>query len=139
MSYKEEHELELIEDSVTIEDGQVFCQYPFIRDPNVLSDNRSEMLNKSIRMEQSMKRRGILEDYNAEFKKFIDRGVISEVTKEEIDSYDGPINVISHHGVPQPSKVTTPLRIVSSSSQDNRGHSLNSCLLGDDGGGQSAF
>ena len=45
-----------------------------------------------------------------------------------MDSYDGPANHNIHHGVLQPKKVTTLFRLVSNSSQDNRGHSLNSCL-----------
>ena len=128
LSCKEEEEFRMINDNVFVENGKTTCNYPFIKDPNVLSNNRQPMLMRSQKLEQSLKRRNLLGDYNAEFQKFIDRGVVTEVSKEELHSYDGPINYISHHGILQPLKVTTPLRLVSNSSQDNRGHSLNSCV-----------
>ena len=118
----------MIDDSIQIQDGQSLCSFPFIKDPHILSNNRVPMLRRSEKLEENLRKKGLLESYNLEFNKFIERKVISEVTMDEIDNYDGPINSISHHGVLQPTKVTTPLRIVSNSSQDNRGHSLNSCL-----------
>ena len=128
LSCKEEEEFRLINDSVQIKDGKTTCSFPFVKDPNILSNNKEPMLKRSQKLEQSLKRRGLLQAYNEEFQKFVGRGVLSEVTQEEIDSYPGPVNFISHHGVLQPHKVTTPLRLVSNSSQDNRGHSLNSLV-----------
>ena len=128
LSFKEEEEFRLIDESITVENGKTLCKFPFIKDPNVLSNNRLPMLKRSERLEQSLKRSNLLDSYNEEFQKFLDRGVISEVNEEDLKSYEGPQNYISHHGVLQPWKVTTPLRIVSNSSQDNRGHSVNSCL-----------
>ena len=128
ISCQEEEEYKVIEDSVTVKDGKTTLKFPFIKDPNVLSDTSFSMIKRAESLEKSLKRRGLYEDYNTEFKKFIQRKVISEVTKAELNSYDGPTNHISHHGVLQPKKVTTPFRLVSNSSQDNRGHSLNSCL-----------
>ena len=128
LSCQEEEEFQMIDDSVQVRDGKSICSFPFIKDPNVLSNNRSPMIVRAQKLEQSLKKRGLLDAYLAEFKKFLERKVISEVSMEELNSYDGPVNYISHHAVLQPWKVTTPLRIVSNSSQDNRGHSLNSCL-----------
>ena len=128
LSCQEEEEFKMIDDSVTVKDGISSISFPFIKNPNVLSNNRNPMLKRSQSLEQSLKRRGLSEAYNTEFKKFLERGVIAEVSQPELDSYSGPVNYISHHGVLQPRKVTTPLRIVSNSSQDNRGHSLNSCI-----------
>ena len=51
-----------------------------------------------------------------------------KLSKEELESWQGPINYISHHGVEQDS-ITTPLRIVSNSSLKNGGKSLNDCLI----------
>ena len=118
----------MIDESVIVKDGETRVNYPFIKDPNVLSDNRLQMIKRAEGLERSLKRRGLTKEYNEEFQKYIDRKVIAEVSKEELESYSGPTNFISHHGVLQPWKVTTPLRLVSNSSQDNRGHSLNSCL-----------
>ena len=125
---QEEEELKLIREGITIKDGKTVIKYPFIKDPNILNDNRFSMIKRSESLEKSLKRRNLREDYNEEFKKFLSRGVISEVSKEEIKQYTGPKNYISHHGVLQPWKITTPLRIVSNSSQENNGSSLNQCI-----------
>ena len=128
ISCQEEEEFRLIDKGVTVKDGKTKLTFPFIKNPNVLSNNRVPMLRRSQKLEQNLQKRGLLENYNTEFNKFLERNVISEVSQEELDSYGGPKNYISHHGVLQPWKITTPLRIVSNSSQDNYGHSLNSCL-----------
>ena len=128
LSCQEEEELKLIEDGVTVKDGKTHIRYPFIKDPYLLQDNRFSMIKRSESLEKSLKRRNMKEAYDEEFKKFIERGVISEVSNEELESYSGPRNYISHHGVLQPWKVTTPLRIVSNSSQENNGSSLNDTL-----------
>ena len=44
-----------------------------------------------------------------------------------MDTYEGPHQYITHHAVFKPS-VTTPLRVVTNSSFNNHGNSLNSCL-----------
>ena len=71
---------------------------------------------------------GSLTLYNKEFQKFLDRGVLVTLTREEINSYTGPINYVTHHSVLKDS-VTTPIRIVSNSSTRNNGTSLNKCLV----------
>ena len=75
------------------------------------------MIKRAVSLEKSLEKGGLKKNYNEEFQKFIERKVITEVSKEELDSYHGPKNYISHHGVLQPWKVTTPLRIVSNSFQ----------------------
>ena len=128
LSCQEEEELKMINENVSVKDGKTKIKYPFVKDPNHLLDNRVSMLKRAQSLEKSLTRRKLRESYDEEFKKFIERGVISEVSKDELDSYSGPRNFISHHGVEQPWKITTPLRIVSNSSQENNGSSLNECL-----------
>ena len=128
ISCQEEEELKMIDDGIEVNNGQTKCRYPFIKDPNILSDNREAMIKRAGSMEKSLEKKGLRKAYNDEFQKFIERKVISEISKEELDSYPGPINVISHHGVLQPRSETTPYRIVYNSSQDNGGVSLNQCL-----------
>ena len=50
------------------------------------------------------------------------------ISKEEMESYCGPINYITHFGVEQPGSVTTKLRLMSHSSLKNGPRSLNECL-----------
>ena len=49
------------------------------------------------------------------------------ITEEESNTWRGPVNYISHHGVAKES-VSTPLRIVTNSSLKNGKWSLNECL-----------
>ena len=50
-----------------------------------------------------------------------------KLNKNEIENWNGPVNYISHHRVVQ-SSPTTPLRVVTNSSLNNGGRSLNDCL-----------
>ena len=58
----------------------------------------------------------------------MDRGGVVRLSKAELDEWKGPQNYISHHGVEKPS-ATTPLRVVTNSSLNNAGNSLNGCLI----------
>ena len=81
----------------------------------------------SLRLWNSLKRRGLLEAYNEEMRKYIARGTFVKLSQEELESYEGPHQYISRHCVFKDS-VTTPLRVVTNSSFNNGGYSLNSCL-----------
>ena len=61
---------------------------------------------------------------------YIERKVFVELEEDEMKSWDGPINYISHHDVPKPASISTKLRIVSNSSlnNNNSGTSYNDCL-----------
>ena len=55
----------------------------------------------------------------------IQRGVARKLTKEELDTYKGPIHYIAHHDVLKPDSKSTPVRIVFNSSANYKGHLLN--------------
>ena len=61
----------------------------------------------------------MLQAYNLELKKFIDRGALVRLTQEELDSYGGPISYVTHHSVLKPESVSTPLRVVTNTSLKN--------------------
>ena len=127
LTLKEEAELKLISDNVKIVDGQIRVTYPFIKDPSCLPNNRLAAVKVANRLWHSLKKEGLLNAYHDEIKKYIERGTFVQLTDEEILSYEGPHQWISHHGVLK-SSVTTPLRVVTNSSFNNGGNSLNSCL-----------
>ena len=127
LTLKEETELQLISDNVTIMDGQIHVSYPFVKDPSCLPNNRSAAVKVAARLWKSLEKDGLLEAYHEEVRKYIDRGTFVKLTEEELNSYEGPHQYISHHGVLKPS-VSTPLRVVTNSSFNNHGNSLNSCL-----------
>merc|ERR1711867_338914 len=76
-------------------------------------------------MEKHLKKAGMMEVYNGEFKDLLDRGCIEPVSTEEIEEWKGrggTISYISHHPVITPDKVTTRCRIVINSSLKNSGN-----------------
>ena len=126
-SLKEEAELKLIRDNIRIHNGQVHVTYPFVKNPNCLSNNRQTAVKVAVRLWQSLKRDNLLETYNEEMKKYLERGTFVKLSTDEIESYQGPHQYVSHHAVLKDSK-STPCRVVTNSSFNNCGHSLNSCL-----------
>ena len=111
-----------------MEETQVRVKYQFERDPRSLPNNRAVAVKIAEKLEQRLKKDGHLDYYNQEFKKIFERGAAVQLSEEELSSWQGPINYISHHGVEQDS-VSTPLRIVTNSSLKNGGKSLNDCLI----------
>ena len=122
----------MIENGMTLdrEAKVIRVHYPLIRDPALLSDNRRQVISMCKGLEARLKKQEHLAAYNKEMQSFLDRGVIRELTKEEMDVWRGPVNYVLHHGVPKPGSTTTPLRVVSNSSLNNNdsGHSYNSIL-----------
>ena len=121
LSEVQEHE------NVEIVNGEVHVRYPFKRDPRCLPNNRHIVLKIAGKLWERLKKDNLLADYNAEVKKYIDRGTFVELTDDEISSYQGPAQYITHHGVLKDS-ASTPLRVVTNSSFKNGTFSLN-CLL----------
>ena len=70
---------------------------------------------------------GLYSAYNEQIKSQLDRGVDIKMSQEEMEAWSGPCQFITHHAVLKDS-VTTPVRVVSNSSFNNRGNSLNSYL-----------
>ena len=116
--------------SVVLSMKRVTFKYPFINDINLLRDNRRQAIAIAAKLETRLKLKSELLAYNKEIQDFLDRGVLCNLTKHELESWEGPVNYISHHGVLKPGSTTTKLHVVSNSSLDNNnsGLSLNGCL-----------
>ena len=124
---EEEEDLRAIENNIDIIDGVTVVKYPFKRDPSCLPFNRSTAVNIASKLWNSLKKDNLLEAYNTEIRKYIDRGTFLVLTKQEMDDYAGPAQYITHHGVLKDS-VSTPLRVVTNSSFKNGKYSLNDLL-----------
>ena len=61
----------------------------------------------------------MLDAYNSELRKAMERGAIVELSQEEMDNYSGPVSYVVHHGVHKPGSATTPLRVVTNTSFKN--------------------
>jgi hypothetical protein len=132
MTRKEQEELSLIESNISVDLSlnRVAFKYPFILDVNQLQDNRKQAIAIAAKLEHRLKSKSELFAYNEKIQDFLGRGVFRNLTKHELESWEGPVNYISHHGVLKPGSTTTKLRVVSNSSLDNNnsGLSLNDCL-----------
>ena len=100
---------------------RVSVSYPWTEDVCKLSDN----LNQAIAFQTSVERKllrdkTLMDTYNHELQKFLDRGAIVKLSQKKIDAYTGPVSYVSHHAVLKPDSVTTPLRIVTNTSLKNR-------------------
>ena len=132
MPRKEQEQLAMIESNISVNliSRQVNFKYPFITSINLLHDNRKQAIAIATKLEACLKVKQELFDYKKEIREFLDRGVLRELSKHELESWEGPVNYISHHGVLKPGSTTTKLCVVSNSSLDNNnsGLSLNECL-----------
>ena len=96
--------------------------------PTACPQNRFVVVRMAENQEKRLLKSGHYDFYNSEMQKYVDRGVVVRLTRQEMDEWKGPINYISHHGVEKLS-VTTPLRIVTNSSLKNGSTSLNGCMI----------
>ena len=121
MTRKEAAELAMIEQNMTLDpsNNNVKIRYPAKGDLSQLRDNRGQAIGCAASLEKKLSKDKTRELYNDEFQGYVDRGVFKELSKDEMEAWDGPVNYISHHGVPKPSSVTTALRVVSNSSLKN--------------------
>ena len=126
-SRKDQDDLEMIRQGIKLVDKQLQVSYYFSRDPHCLPNNRAKVIKMAEKQEKRMLKSGLHDVYCKEIQKYIDRGGVVKLTKEEKDNWRGPVNYISHHGVFTDS-TTTPLRVVTNSSLNNGGRSLNDCL-----------
>ena len=126
-SVKKQAELDLIKSKTKLKNGEVWCDYPFTKDPSCLSNNRNTVVKVEEKVEKDLIRDNLHEVYNNQIRDFIKRGVAVKLTEDELASWTGPFQYITHHAVLKDS-VTTPVRVVSNSSFNNGGKSLNKCL-----------
>ena len=95
-------------------DRKLHVRYPFNTDPSILGDNSTSALKRQVAAERKQYKNGVHAQYVEQFQDMIRRGVVSRVTPEEMDAYQGPINYIVHSEVYKDSN-STPVRLVSDS------------------------
>ena len=111
-----------------IKNGEVWCKYPFIKEPTCLRNNRNVVVKVAEKVRKDLMRDNLLEAYILQVQQILDRGAAVELKKNEIQDWTGPCQYITHHAVLKDS-VTTPVRMVTNSSFNNGGTSLNACLV----------
>ena len=125
---REERELKLIEDKLEYnrEEKRWTAEYPWIRDPSELPDNKRAAMGMLISTEKRLAKNAQHADvYQKQIEDMIIRGVERKLSQKELQDYKGPIHYVSHHEVLKPDSKSTPVRIVFNSSPHYMGHTLN--------------
>ena len=110
---------------------RVSVTYPWTEDVCKLKDNIGQAIAYQSSFERKLIRdKPLLEAYNLELQKAMDRGAIVRLTEEDLQNYSGPVSYVAHHGVHKPDSTTTPLRVVTNTSLKNvkAGLSPNECM-----------
>ena len=90
---QEERELELIERNLTFnsEDHTWTVEYPWIKDPNDLPDNRKVAMVKLAATERRLRNNADHANvYDEQIKDMLARNVARKLSKEELTNYTGP-------------------------------------------------
>ena len=124
---KDQAELDLIRKNTKLVNGEIWVDYPFIKDPACLPNNRASAVRVAEKVWASLKKDNLLPAYNEQVQQILDRKAAVKLSKQELEEYEGPAQYISHHPVLKNS-VSTPVRMVTNSSFNNGGKSLNSCM-----------
>ena len=102
MTIKEEREYNIIDEKITYdsENKKWQAEYPWLRDPMALPNNRSAVLGILKATEKRLEKlphRG--EKYQQQIEDMLSRKVCRKLSRKEMASYKGPVFYISHHEV----------------------------------------
>jgi hypothetical protein len=130
ISQVEREEARVIAASCKKSGNQWVIPYPWIKDPNLLPDNKFQAIKRLEATERRlMKNKDHAEAYDKQIKEMECMKFARKLSQQEIDNYKGPVHYIAHHGVERPENKSTPLRIVFNSSSIYHGHRLNDYWL----------
>lgn len=112
--------------SCELSEGQWTVSFPWIRDPSLLPDNRSQAEGLLFAQERRLLRTpNLAKAYNDQIEEMTNLGFARKLTQSEIEQHEGPVFYLPHHAVIRKESLSTPLRIVFNSSIVFRGHCLN--------------
>ena len=117
----------MIEEGLAHKDDHWVAQYPWIRDPKQLPDNK-EFASRKLKAteKRSEEDEALLRMYTEQIGDMIRPGGLArKLTKEKLDEYTGPVHYLSHHEVITPESTSTPCRVIFNSSAKCNGYSLN--------------
>ena len=132
MSLNDERELKMIEEKIkfNLSTGRwMIEEYPWIRDPRELRNNRKVAIAKLHATEKRLSSKPDYQEvYSSQIQDMLDRKVARKISQEELDNYAGPQFYLAHHAVSKPDSKSTPVRIVFDCAAQYMGLSLNDCL-----------
>ena len=138
-SYRDQMEGKIIRSCMTFDfsSQKVFAKFPFIegKDPKkIFPPDKSNMvaaIKRAENLKRSLIKDGLFEEYTDVFHDQLKRGVIREITQEEIQSYEragGAVNYCTHQLVIKNNSLSTRLRPVVNSSFSHNNTNLNAIL-----------
>merc|ERR1711867_164072 len=101
------------------EDGRFQIAYPFNNKAWLQRDNRFQARQVQLKVEESVKKKGVEADYHEEMAKAIEAGSLRKLTLGEMSAWTGPVHYITHFGVLNPESKSTRVRVVSNSKMQN--------------------
>ena len=117
LSAIERKEPKVIEDSWQKIGNQWLVPYPWKRDPKGLPDNKAQAKKKLEAIERLLsKTPEHAAAYDKQMVEMTEMKLARKLTKQELETYKGPVHYIAHHEVVRPEK-TTPIRIVFNSTR----------------------
>ena len=126
LSQIEREEAKAIESSCQKAGNQWVVSYPWKRDPALLPDNKSQARKKLEATERRlMKNTEHAQAYDKQMVEMSEMAFCRQLSKQELEEYNGLIHYISDHEVLRPESKSTSVRIVFNSSAVFRGHRLN--------------
>ena len=131
MSLKEEQEYNMIKEGISFNKstGRWLANYPWIKDPSTLPNNKVYALATMKSTERRLQRnpdQALL--YSQQINDMLVRGAARIVLESELEKYDKGKFYLSHHAVMKHDSKSTPCRIVFNSSAKYEGKSLNDYL-----------
>ena len=123
---KEERELHLIEDNIEYKGDHWEASYPWIKDPQLLKNNRvaaEGMLRSTER--RLMWNKSHADVYHGQIEDMVKRGVARRLSRTELEEYHGPAYYLGHHEILKMNSISTPCRIVFNASATYKGQSVN--------------
>ena len=75
---KKQAELDLIRRKTKLIDGEVWCEYSFVKNPACLSFNRRTVVKVAEKVEKDLVKDGPYSAYNGQIQSQLDRGQINE-------------------------------------------------------------
>ena len=121
VSRNERKALEYMEDSLERgEDGRLRISYPFNEKAWLQKDNRHQARAVQLRVEENLRKKGVLGEYHEEMEKAIQAGSLRLIGDQEQYEWTGPVLYITHFGVLNNESKSTRVRIVSNSAMRNQ-------------------
>ena len=134
-SLQDQRELDLMKDNIKLDTdrNKLVVSYPAVGDLSVLQDNRLQAEQRAAGLHKQLNRRGLKEVYDDHFKDYISRGVLEEVSLEQIEKYKDtgqPVHYVAHHAVYNSHSLSSSVRLVIDSSIRNQytGPTLNQLI-----------